>query len=164
MIRQFSYGAGKRNPCAAIYAAFLTAFFLLMAPALQAQQATRTQLSTSQVNGKLTLQATVSSTTNAPLNSGSVSFETSRGSLGSAFLKNGMASLTVSSLPPGVAAVTAVYHPVTNDYSLSASAPTEVSSEDTSTVPSFDVTASPTSLTLKAGQYGTVLLTINSVN
>jgi hypothetical protein len=164
MIRQFSYGAGERKPSAAIYVVLLTVLTLLSIPAAYAQQVTRTHLSTSSLNGKLTLQATVSSMTNTPLNSGSVSFETSKGSLGSAFLKNGAASLTVSSLPAGVSTVTAVYHPVTSDYSLSTSTPAAVSADTTSTVASFNVTATPSSVTLTPGQYGTVLLTVNSVN
>lgn len=164
MIRQFSYGAGERKPSAAIYVVLLTVLTLLSIPAALAQQVTRTNLSTSSVNGKLTLQATVSSMTSTPLNSGSVSFETAKGSLGSAFVQNGTASLTVSSLPPDVSVVTAVYHPVTDDYSLSASTPAAVSADDTSTVASFNVTASPSSVTLKAGQTSTVVLTVNSVN
>lgn len=164
MIRQFSYGAGERKPSAAIYVVLLTVLTLLSMSAAHAQQVTRTNLSTSSVNGKLTLQATVSGMTRAPLNSGSVSFETSKGSLGSAFVQNGTASLTVSSLPAGVSDVTAVYHPVTSDYALSASVPAAVSADTTSTVASFNVTAAPSSVTLTAGQYSTVLLTVNSVN
>ena len=164
MIRQFSYGAGERKPSSAIYVVLLTVLTLLLIPAAHAQQVTRTQLTASSVSGKLTLQAQVSDISSTPLNNGSVSFETAKGSLGSAFVQNGTASLTVSSLPAGVQSVTAVYHPVTADYSLSASTPAEVSADDTSTVASFNVTASPSSVTLTAGQYGTVLLTLNSVN
>lgn len=164
MIRQFLYGAGERKPGAAIYVVLLTLLTIFWMPAAHAQQVTRTNLTASSAGGKLTLQAQVSDIGSATLNDGSVSFETSKGSLGSAFVQNGTASLTVGSLPSGVQSVTAVYHPATGDYAMSASSPAAVSADDTSATPSFNVTASPSSLTLNPGDYGTVVLTINSVN
>lgn len=165
MIGQFFEGAAGRKWGVKFETALLMVLVLLSYSAARAQQVTRTQLNSSAQNGKLTFSAQVSDLTSAPLGTGSVSFETVKGSLGSAFVKNGAASLTVSSLPTGVNQVTAVYHPATTDYGASASSPvTAVSPAATSTVPSFNVTASPSSTTVTAGSYATILLTVNSVN
>ncbi len=165
MIRQFFEGAEERKWGAKFTTALLTILMLLSYTAAHAQQVTRTQLDTSAQNGKLTFSARVSDLTSAPLETGSVSFETAKGSLGSAFVENGRAWLTVSSLPPGVNQVTAVYHPATTDYVASESSPVAAANPSTtSTVPSFNVTASPTSATVTAGSFASIQLTVNSVN
>lgn len=165
MIRQFFEGAEGRRWGVRFELALLTVLAFLSCSAANAQQVTRTRLDSSAQNGKLTFSAQVSDLTSAPLETGSVSFETVKGSLGSAFVKNGTASLTVSSLPVGVSQVTAVYHPSTTDFVVSASSPVTTATPDTtSTVPSFNVTASPSSATVTAGNYTTIVLSVNSVN
>lgn len=165
MSRQYFKGAEGRKWGVRLETALLTVLMLLTCVAARAQQVTRTQLSTSELNGKLKLSAQVTDLMSSPLNTGSISFETTKGSLGSAFVKNGSAWLTVSSLPPGVSQVTAVYHPATTDYAVSASSPVAAASPTaTSAVPSFNVTASPTSASVTPGDFATVVLTVNSVN
>ncbi len=164
MIRQFFEGAEGRKWGVSFGVALLTVLTLLSCSAARAQQVTRTQLNTSVQHGRLTFSARVADLNSSPLQTGSVSFETVKGSLGSAFVKNGKASLTVSSLPPGVSNVTAVYHPATSDFAPSLSTPAQVTPDATSTVPSFNVTASPSSASVTAGNYATITLTVNSVN
>lgn len=165
MMRQFLKRAEGRKLGVKYESALLMVLMLLCFTAARAQQATRTELGSSAHNGKLTLSARVADVESSPLDTGSVSFETVKGSLGSAFVKNGAASLTVSGLPTGVKQVTAVYHPATSDFSASVSSPlAAVSPAATSTVPSFNVTASPSSATVTAGGFTTVVLTVNSVN
>ncbi len=165
MSRQYFECAQGRRWGVKFETALVTVLMLLTCVAAQAQQVTRTQLSRSEQSGKLKFSAQVTDLTSSPLETGSVSFETVKGSLGSAFVKNGTAWLTVSSLPPGVNQVTAVYHPATTDYAASASAPVAAANpQATSTVPSFNVTANPSSATVTPGQYATVVLTVNSVN
>lgn len=164
MIRQFFFGADQRKSGMAVFTVLLAALALLWIPGAHAQQVTRTQLTMSAANGKITLVAQVSDLESNPLNSGSVSFDTTKGSLGSAFVQNGSASLTLDSIPAGAGQVVAVYHAATSDYAASLSAPAAVSSDDNSTVASFNVTADPSSLTITPGQYETVELSLNSVN
>jgi hypothetical protein len=165
MSRQYFKGAEGRKWGVRFQVAFLTVLMLLTCGAAHAQQVTRTQLSSSQLNGKLKFSAQVTDLMSSPLSTGSVSFETAKGSLGSAFVQNGTAWLTVSSLPKGVGQVTAVYHPATTDYAASVSSPVAAANAaTTSTVPTFNVTASPTSASVTAGGFTTVLLTVNSVN
>lgn len=164
MIRQFFYRAGQRKSGVAVFMVLLAVLALLWIPAAHGQQVTRTLLTRSTTDGKLTLTAQVSDFESNPLTTGSVSFDTAKGSLGSAFVENGSASLTLDSIPSSVEQVVAVYHPATTSYAESLSAPTAVSTEDTSTAASFNVTANPSTVTLTPGQYGTVVLTLNSVN
>ena len=165
MIRQFLKRAEGRKWGVKNETALLMVLMLLCCTAARAQQVTRTQLDSSARHGKLTLSARVMGLESAPLETGSVSFETVKGSLGSAFVKNGKAWLTVSGLPAGVKQVTAVYHPATTDYAASVSSPLAAASPAaTSTVPSFNVTAAPSSATVTAGSYATIVLTVNSVN
>lgn len=165
MIRQFLKRAEGRKLGVKYETALLMVLMLLCYTAARAQQVTRTQLESSAQSGKLTFSARVTDLESSPLETGSVSFETVKGSLGSAFVKNGKASLTVSGLPTGVKQVTAVYHPATTDFAASVSSPlAALSPAASSTVPSFNVTASPSSATVTAGNYATVVLTVNSVN
>ena len=165
MIRQFFEGAEGRKWGVRVEIALLTVVMLLSCTVARAQQAARVHLDSSEQNGKLTFSAQVSDLNSSPLGTGSVSFETVKGSLGSAFVDNGKASLTVSSLPTGVTQVVAVYHPATTDYAAAASAPLAAASPDaTSGVPSFNVTATPSSATVAPGGFTTILLSVNSVN
>src|SRR5271168_1438659 len=74
-----------------------------------AQMATRTHVSVASETRGTTFTAKVGDIAGNPANSGSVSFETARGSLGSAFVENGAAELTVDKLPQGIRTVTAAY-------------------------------------------------------
>lgn len=164
MMRQFFYSAGQRKSGVAVFTVLLAVLALLWIPVAHAEQVTRTLLTRSTTDGKLTLTAEVTDLESNPLNSGSVSFDTAKGSLGSAFVEDGSASLTLDSVPSSVEQVVAVYHPATTSYAASLSTPAAVSSEDTSTAASFNVTADPSTVTLTPGQYGTIVLTLNSVN
>lgn len=147
----------------AVLSGILTSALFLALPGLaQAQVATRTQLSTEQNGGVLSLSARVMDVQSQPVSEGSVSFETAKGSLGSVFVHDGWATLNLTNAPSWARSVTAVYH---GDSSFTASAASaSVVPDATSGVPGFTVTASPSSLTLTAGQYGTVDLTITSQN
>ena len=129
----------------------------------QAQVATRIQVSTQKNEGVLSLTAKVADVDGAPLSEGSVSFETAKGSLGSVFVHDGAATLNLNNPPQWAKTVTAVYH---GDAAFAGSmASTEVSADGaSSTLPGFTVTASPSSLTLTPGQFGTVNLTVTSQN
>jgi hypothetical protein len=134
-----------------------------------AQTATRTRLSASAetVNGaaKTVLTATVGNATGGSLPEGSVSFETAKGSIGSAFVQNGVATLALDRLPQGTSSVTAVYHP-TGSYAASSASATVTPAATTtpSTTPTFTVTGNPTTLSVTSGDFGTSLLTITSEN
>lgn len=129
----------------------------------QAQAPTRTQLRLEQSgSGVWSLTANVADVGGNPVSQGSVSFETARGSLGSVFVHDGTATLNLTNPPAWARSVTAVYH---GDTALAASdASTTVTAAATTGVPGFTVTASPSSLTLAPGQYGTVQLTVTSQN
>lgn len=158
------YGTGTR---AGIRAAGF-ALALGMALSASAQQApSRIQVSAaSEAQGagtQTTFSAHVSDATGAPATDGEVSIETKQGSLGSAFVHDGVATLTVDHLPQGTQEVTAVY---TGSEHLSTSAASVHSAvaDASSALPDFSVTANPTSLSLTPGQYGTVTLTITPEN
>jgi hypothetical protein len=147
----------------AVLTGILTSASFVALPSLaQAQEATRTQLSTEHNDGVLSLSAKVMDLQGQPVSDGSVSFETAKGSLGSAFVHNGWATLNLTNAPSWARSVTAVYHGA-DSYAASA-ASASVVPDATSGVPGFTVTASPSSVTLTAGQYGTVQLTITSQN
>jgi hypothetical protein len=128
----------------------------------QAQVATRTQVSTQKNSGTLTFTAKVADVQGTPVSEGSVSFETLKGSLGSVFVKDGAATLNLTHPPQWATTVTAVYHGDTVFANSAAS--TGVVPAATGSVPGFTVTANPSSLSLKPGQYGTVNLTVTSQN
>jgi hypothetical protein len=100
----------------------------------------------------------------ADAGSATVSFETASGSLGSATVdENGDASIAVGSLPAGAqTAVRAIYHPSAE--TLASASSTALVEADTSGVPTFTLTANPSSLTVKSGQYGTTTLTVTPQN
>jgi hypothetical protein len=92
-----------------------------------------------------------------------VSFETTKGSLGSVFVRDGAATLNLNNPPQWAKTITAVYH---GDSAFAGSAASTGVSADgaSSTLAGFTVTASPSSLTLTPGQFGTVNLTVTSQN
>lgn len=142
----------------------VTCFFLgAIGSTAGAQVATRTQVSAeTSGGGVLSLTAKVADVGGAAVSEGSVSFETARGSLGSVFVQDGEATLHLTNPPQWARSVTAVYH---GDTAFAAStASTPVSSDQSSTLPGFTVTASPSSLSLTPGQFGTVTLTVTSQN
>jgi hypothetical protein len=129
----------------------------------EAQVATRTQVSAeTSGGGVLSLTAKVADVGGSAVSEGSVSFETAKGSLGSVFVENGEASLHLTNPPQWAKNVTAVYHGDTGFSASSAS--TAVTAADTSTLAGFTVTASPSTLSLTPGQFGTVNLTVTSQN
>jgi hypothetical protein len=145
-----------------IAAAGLSIGFFVAAGFGQAQVATRTQVSAQNHSGTLTFTANVADVEGARLSEGSVSFETAKGSLGSVFVKDGAATLNLTNAPQWARTVTAVYH---GDQAFAdSSASTGISADATGGVPGFTVTASPSSLSLTPGQYGTLNLTVTSQN
>jgi hypothetical protein len=128
-----------------------------------AQVATRTHLSVaSDVHGS-TFTAKVGDVAGNPATSGTVSFETAKGSLGSAFVESGAATLTVDKLPQGIRTVTAAYSG-SEGYAASASGVSASADAASSTLPDFGLTASPTSLTLTPGQFGNITTTVTPEN
>ena len=133
-----------------------------MAALAQGQVATRTQFSTDQEQGVLSLTAKVADVEGAPVSEGSVSFETAKGSLGSVFVQDGTATLHLTNPPEWARTITAVYHGDTAFANSSASAGVEPAA--TSGLPGFTVTANPSTVSLTPGQYGTLNLTVTSQN
>ncbi|MGC2162590.1 MAG: Ig-like domain repeat protein [Silvibacterium sp.] len=127
----------------------------------QAQVATHTQLTSAGSDHGVTFTAQVSDIAGNPATDGVVSLENAQGaSLGSAFVKNGEATLTLDQQPSG-----RIYADYSGSRNFRAStAQAQVSSEVTGTLPDFTITANPTSLSLSPGQYGTVVLTIAPLN
>jgi len=133
----------------------------MMAVGADAQLATRTHLSVSPREKGATLTATVADVTGNPAKSGTVAFETARGQLGSAFVENGVATLTLEKLPQGTRSVTAEY---SGGGALAASAASAGADAAASTLPDFSLTANPTSLSVTSGQYGNVVVTVTPEN
>src|SRR5271170_2362775 len=102
------HGIGTRAASRA--AGFLLAAWMVGAGlGAGAQVATRTHLSVASEGHGTTFTAKVGDVAGNPATSGTVSFETARGSLGSAFVENGAAELTVDKLPQGTRTVTTAY-------------------------------------------------------
>ena len=137
-------------------------FAVAIPASAQAQVATRTQFSTQQGNGTLSLSAKVVDVEGNPITEGSVSFETEKGSLGSVFVRDGEATLNLTNPPEWARSITAVYHPEGEFAGSSASA--SIVPDAASGLPGFTVTASPSSVSVTAGQFATVVLTITSQN
>jgi hypothetical protein len=128
----------------------------------QTPAATRTQLASEQDGGVLALTAKVADVEGTPLNEGSVSFETQKGSLGSAFVRDGVAALNLTNPPAWARTVTAVYHG--DAVYADSSAATTVILADASSLPGFTVTANPSSFSVSPGQFATIELTVTSLN
>lgn len=152
------HGIGSR---AAKAAGFLLAAWMVAVSA-GAQVATRTQLSVAPVGQGATFTAKIADVAGNPATDGSVSFETAKGSLGSAFVDKGVATLTVEKLPQGTRSVTASYSGSAGYAASAAGAPAAAGA--TSGLPDFALTANPTSLTLTPGQFGTITLTVTPEN
>lgn len=130
--------------------------------AAHAQAATRTQISAEQDgSGVLSFTAKVAGAAGEAVSEGSVSFETVKGSLGSVFVQDGTAVLHLTNPPAWAKAVTAVYH---GDAAFANSTASTAIPAQASSLPGFTVTASPSSLSLKPGDYGNVNLIITSQN
>jgi len=151
------YGIGTR----AVKAAGWVLAVLTMAAVASAQVATRTHLAVSSEGRQATLTAKVADVAGNPASDGTVSFETAKGSVGSAFVENGSATLLLDKLPKGTRTVTAVY---SGSEGYAASAASANADPDASTLPDFDLTASPTTLSLSPGQFGTILVTVTPEN
>lgn len=128
----------------------------------QAQVATHLQLSSDAGEHGVTITARVSDIAGNPATGGTVSLENAQGaSFGSAFVDNGEATLTLDQQPAG--RLYAVYSG--NTAFRSSTSVAQVSSNATTTTePDFTISASPTSLSLNPGQYGTIVLTITPLN
>lgn len=136
------------------------AIVLSIAGIANAQVVTHTQLSSATSDHGVTFTAQVGDSMGKPATGGIVTLENSQGaSLGSAFVKDGAATLTLDQQISGN--VYAVYSGSSGFRSSTAQAQ---ASADASTLPDFTITASPTSLSLSPGQYGTVVLTIAPLN
>ncbi len=148
----------------AVVPAFLSCFLLgAIASTAGAQVITRTQVSAeTSGSGALSLTAKVADVGGTAVSEGSVSFETAKGSLGSVFVQNGEATLHLTNPPQWARSVTAVYHGDSGFAPSSASVP--VTTDVTGTLPGFTVTASPSSVSLTPGQFGTLSLTVSSQN
>ena len=126
----------------------------------QAQIATHTQLSSASTDHGIIFTAKVSDSAGNPVTDGVVSLENAQGSLGSAFVKNGEATLTVDQQPTG-----RVYGVYSGSESFrSSTVLAQTTTDATSTLPDFTVTANPTSLSVSPGGYGTIVLTITPLN
>ncbi|MGH9585792.1 MAG: hypothetical protein ACRD3F_02490 [Acidobacteriaceae bacterium] len=128
----------------------------------QAQVATHTQL-TSAANGhSVTYTAKVSDIANNPATDGTVTLVNAKGaSLGSAFVKNGEAAITIDQQSSGQ--LYANYSGSPDFRSSVAQAQLTVNANAT-TLPDFTLTASATSATINPGGYATVVLTITPQN
>jgi hypothetical protein len=137
------------------------AFMVSILGLAQAQVTTHTQLSSAPSDHGITFTANVSDSTGNEATDGIVTFKNAQGaSLGSAFVKDGEATLTLDQQLSGQ--VFAVYGGASGFGASTAQA--QVTGNATSTLPDFSVTANPTSLSLTPGQYGTVVLTITPIN
>jgi Bacterial Ig-like domain (group 3) len=129
----------------------------------QAQVATHTQLTSASTGHGVTFTAQVSDVSGNPATDGVVTFENAQGaSLGSAFVKNGEASLTLDQQSSG-----SIYADYSGSPGFRASNVQSLIASDattSSTLPDFSITASTSSLSLDPGQYGTVILTITPLN
>lgn len=128
----------------------------------QAQVATHLQLSSDAGEHGVTFTARVSDIAGNPATGGTVSLENAQGaSFGSAFVKNGEATLSLNQQPAG--RLYAVYSGNTA-YRSSTTVAQVSSNATTTTEPDFTISAAPTSLSLSPGEYGTVVLTITPLN
>jgi hypothetical protein len=136
-------------------------------PAAAHAAPTTTQLSVAAEEGDTRTQATFTAHVDAPGNpgtpGGSVSFRLGKNMLGSALLDtNGFATYTVDALPQGTQQVVAIYDGSAN-FAPSTS-PVRPLDSVTSALPDYTITPSATTLTIKAGQYGTIGITLTPEN
>jgi hypothetical protein len=137
------------------------AFMVSILGLAQAQVTTHTQLSSAPSDHGVTFTANVSDSVGNAATDGIVTFENPQGaSLGSAFVKDGEAMLTLDQQLSGQ--VYAVYGGSSGFRASTAQA--QITGDASSTLPDFSITGNPTSLNLSPGQYGTVVLTITPLN
>lgn len=148
---------------AAVSTGVLACLALAGAPGARAQAPTRMQLASQREQGVLSLTVDVNDVQGDPVSGGSVSFESSKGSLGSAFVRNGVAALNLTNAPAWIRNVTAVYHGDA-DFAPASAATQVAAADDASTVAGFTVTAVPTSFTVAPGDSQNIALTITSNN
>jgi len=145
---------------------YLAAFFALFLAVLQGQSqtiGTRTTLSVATEAAKSTLNVTVKDPTGAPISDGTVSFVSNGQSLGSTFVENGSAALTLDKLPANASQIVAVYSG-SEQHAGSTSPSVKVQANDTSAPPDFAIAANTSSLNLSPGEFGTVILTVTPQN
>lgn len=136
------------------------AFIVSILGMAQAQVVTRTQLASADSDRGVSLTASVSDAAGHPATDGVVTFDNAQGaSLGSAFVKDGEATLTLDQKPSG-----RVYAVYSGSSGFRSSTATAQIADASGTEPDFSVTASPTSLSLSPGQYGTIVLTVTPLN
>ena len=137
------------------------AFIVSVLGLAQAQVTTHTQLSSAASDHGVTFTANVSDSVGNAATDGVVTFKNAQGaSLGSAFVKDGEATLTLDQQLSGQ--VYAVYGGSSGFRASTVQA--QVTGDAASSLPDFSITANPTSLNLSPGQYGTVVLTITPIN
>jgi hypothetical protein len=128
---------------------------------------TLTAAPASDASGKTTFTVHIAPAPSSAETGGSVTFEDTGSdgqvhSLGSAFVgADGSATLTVSALPAGAHAVSAVYSG-SQTAAASTSAPAGVTAQ--AVAPDFSLTAAPATLNLDAGAQGSVAVTIAPLN
>lgn len=126
----------------------------------QTQVATHTQLSVASAK-QITLTAKVNAMTGSAASGGTVNFETAAGSIGSATVENGVATLNVDALPPGTKNVTAVYQ---GSEGFSASSTTaQADATPAPVLPDFSIAASQSSFSLNPGDFATTVLTVTPI-
>ena len=151
-------GIGSRGVKAA---GILLTVGMMMASAAGAQLATRTRIAVAPAGKGATLTATVADVAGNPAKSGTVSFETALGSVGAAAVENGTATLKVDKLPQGIRSVTAAY---AGGEGLASSAASAEASSEASSLPDFSLTANPSSVSVTAGQYANIAVTVTPEN
>jgi hypothetical protein len=154
------YGIGTRAASKA--AGYLLAVWMLGAGlGAWAQVATRTHVSVASEARGTTFTVKVGDIAGTPASGGTVSFETAKGSLGSAFVKDGAAELTVDKLPQGIRTVTAAY---SGSEGYAASSSRMSMNADTGTLPDFALTASPTAASVSPGDFANITVTVTPEN
>jgi len=126
-----------------------------------AQVATRTHVSVASETRGTTFTVKVDDVAGNPASGGTVSFETAKGSLGSAFVENGAAELTVDKLPQGTRTVTTAYSG-SEEYAASSSGISM--NADASSLPDFALTASPTTASVSPGDFANITVTVTPEN
>jgi hypothetical protein len=111
----------------------------------------------------VTFTATVAPSSGSGVPTGIVGLYSGSTTLGSSVLNSsGIATYSTSSLPVGTDSITSSYGG-DSTYAASTSSPVNVTVNSAAT-PDFTISATPTSLTLSAGQSGTVTLTVTPEN
>lgn len=146
------------------YLAAFFALFLLIPLGRTQTIGTRTALAVATDAGKATLTVTVKDPTGTAVSDGTVSFISNGQSLGSAFVReNGTATLALEKIPADAKQITAVYSG-SDSHAASTSANVTLQANAAPGPPDFSIAANATSLSLTAGEYGTVILTFTPLN